>query len=231
MWGLIQGRQLLLGAGLLTLWGCAGSVTGELNGDRPANIKSGFWFYNVHQDEGVILEVQLASVSGLCDTATTVLEQQTNAYQDYLEGSADAEELESDFAEIAAAYLPKEYWLTSALFLAEDQDSLVDDGYQMGGEGATAALYVYFLDSSFNFLGVFTGDSSSQEEKSFLAEDGEAEISRFTDEKKAVGEGWAEMVDGGGDDAGRVEFTFSVDFCSSYQDAWDELVALFALYS
>lgn len=211
----------------VSLAGCAGSVKGEVDGKKPAVVKSGFWYTAYDGEDGVIVYAVLASVNDYCTVSTKVLEDQTGVITDFVEGRIDEDEANAEIAAISEEHLPSEFWETYAGFLAEGMDDLEGDGYDMGGEAPDSVLEIYFHDGYIDWLGLFlAGDGQGTETKYYGSESGSAEVSAFDEDGTFKGKGEAEMVDSDGGSAGDVTFSFSVQRCEAYEDALQDLYTI-----
>ena len=226
-------RPAAIALGLATLSvaaGCAGSVKGEIDGDKVGQIDSGFWFYAAEGDDGAVAQVSLATFGGYCDKAVEVVKDATDSYERFFDGDIDQDELGEELADTNADLLPSKYWLFDVAFYAEDEDDFVGDDYDFDAEVPTAAAQVCHQSSALDLVGLFLeGDLTSEDVECFYGRDGDLEITAFgAGGGRVKGRGSVELVDEDGDRAGDVEYTFSVPYCAAYEEALEDFQDLMA---
>lgn len=220
----VAALALAMGASLA---GCAGSVKGEVDGKKPAAVKSGFWYTAYDGEDGAIVFAVLASVNDYCTVSTKVLQDQTDVVADFIQGRIDEDEANAEIAAISEEHLPSEFWETYAGFLADDMGDFEGDGYDMSGEAPDSVLEIYFHDGYIDWLGLFfSGDAQGTETKYYVSESGGAEVTAFDEDGVFKGKGEAELIDADGGSAGDVTFSFSVKRCEDYEDALEDFYDL-----
>ncbi len=192
--------------------GCAGKVTGEVDGKTPAPVLGGFWYSTYDGRDAVGIGVILSSAPSLCSRYTSLLEGQTEAYQEFID-DFDLSNLADNLMENDLDHLPRTEWTTLLTFLAENPQEMVDDFDPSDG---MMSVQVCYRDDYVEWDNLLSQGSSALHTTCETGVDGAFEITHFSEEGSASGGGQVELTDG------EVDIQFQVAHCPSYEEALED---------
>lgn len=213
-------KRLLLSCLVVAELGCAGGVSGPVDGDAvPQFLSSGFASARVRQDVFGFTVVDVDQVIarfysfyGACELVASDF-----AIQNSESGEEEAQEREQLYQERT----PKEYWTMDVSITAQDEDDLDGEDLTPGSQNEDFALGVTICHVT-DFPEA-EGDTLRFDQQCYRGNGGELEF-RFKSEQFIDVFGEVELVEDDGDDAGDVDVSASASWCEPADDELEDLL-------
>jgi hypothetical protein len=204
---------------LFLLLACApGVIQGEVDGDKVPALNSGFW-YSEGSGEREHLVVVAASEPDSCEIFSALYSAFAEAYQDFAT-SFDVGALIDDLTDAETENVPEEYWVSTATLQVDpDDEEDVIDSYDLDDNDAT---YTIYHKTDYTEWDEILTSPSADHTDYFNAEDGELEVTGFSEDGAVSIKGTAELVDEDGDSEGEIGVRFYVRYCEEAEDAVEE---------
>lgn len=225
MRGLIVGSGILLIAGV----GCAGSVTGEVDGKALGGVQSSAF---IQPDIGDNFMVSAAGVSVMdaCGGTTRFLEERKDIEEtfhddlDDAESTDDADDAKKAYAEaltdLSNDKLPKDFWSIGVAVGGED-DGDIEDDFKLGDDDP-AFFSVCFHEGEYDYDDEDLTDGGAD---CFGADNGDITVEKFEKDGTIVISGEdIDLVDEDGDDQGNIEkFSMTASYCEGWEKAQQDI--------
>jgi hypothetical protein len=224
--------------------GCAGSVTGELDGtNAPGFSEAIMAFYSPLADGTQRMFVHAVTFGGACETLTRVADQTeraTDAWFDdlteYTTRNLNQDELDGlittrsnvwheELDQLHRDNYPETWWSMQQLVYASSRGDYEGEKFDIQ-DAATIQICEHFAyPSHAAAFDAPSGDAAAQQQalgvRCFTGQDGDLEIGVFEDDGRVEITGDAEMVDVDEADAGDIEFSVNAPWCEDFEDELD----------
>lgn len=204
-------------ASLSCVVGCAGSISGEIDGESVPGFSSAAFGLATQGDAGVAIGVALGGDS--CKTGSELFQQSVDGRDDSPEKRAE------DGADFINENIPQGTWFLSTSFSATDKDDIESGSIDLEDpdSGVFFSLSVCFQDDEAEADGEVL-DSGAD---CYSAAEGDLDVELDDDQTRLTIKGEKiEMHDEDGDDQGDVDINVTYSRCDDLDDAVDDLIGV-----
>ena len=207
---------------ILLAGGCTNVVNGEIDGQKPGWMQSGFW---IESPVGSGITVYLFSFPNACQKQIDFSEESFAVYEDFPSFELTEEELREVAERMDALqreYRPAEYWSVIFGIWEASADDISGESYEFAGTDAFLSVG-HALDYADYEAMLIDGDLEAMNMDSYGASGGEAVLQSMSDGERLKGAVTAELQSSSFDDpepvdAGEIDFDFSVKRCEGFEE-------------
>jgi hypothetical protein len=232
--------RLCLLALSVPLAGCAGNVSGDIDGTTGVSFTDSFFAWMPEAGNGdERMQIIATTFGGACDAHAQAYDRLTEIIEDVEnDTTAILQNPDLNLAEKSQAiddrveegwdavsdeypeYFPEQYWELRIELRAESKRDFEDERFDFPGDGSFRVCnHTEYPD----FYASTQTDTEEERQEAlgmecFDAEDGDLRFSAFDDEGAVQASGDAELEDADDDNAGEVDFGFGAAWCEDYED-------------